>query len=85
MLDDSQEMKWKGVEGTATQPGVSHVAPASSSGTEPTDQPPVQHPHHGLPISLEEFERLKSRAAIEKPAVSSIGHQDSSVNSNRKD
>jgi len=84
MGTDPQKTQWTGTRGTATRPAVSH-RPVDDSSETPREDAPGKSTPHGLPISSEDYERLKSRARFEKRSKSSIGHQDPSVTSDRED
>ena len=80
----SQKTHWRGTRGTATLPALSH-RPVDDSSEAPSKDTPSKSRPHGLPISSEDYEGLKSRARFEKPSTSSVGHQGPSVTSDRED
>jgi hypothetical protein len=84
MGNGPQKTRWTGTQGAATQGAVSH-RPIDDAPEAPSKDGPVKHTPHGLPISSEDYERLKTRARFQKPSASSIGHQDSSVTSDREE
>jgi hypothetical protein len=84
MGNGPQKAQWTATQGAATQAAVPH-RPVDDSSETPSKDAPVKSTPLGLPISSEDYERLKSRARFEKPSTSSIGHQDSSVTSDRED
>jgi hypothetical protein len=84
MGNGPQKTRWIGTQGAATQGAVSH-RPIDDASEAPSKDGPVKHTPHGLPISSEDYERLKTRARFQKSSASSIGHQDSSVTSDREE
>lgn len=82
MANGLQKTQWTGTQGAATQGGVSHH-PVDDASQAPSKKGPFKHTPHGLPISSEDYERLKTRARFQRSSESSIGHQDSSVTSDR--
>jgi hypothetical protein len=61
--------------GSASQAGVSHRPTDSTPGIVEENQP-KKHSPHGLPISAEEYERLKSRARYAGREKTSIAQED---------
>jgi hypothetical protein len=84
MGNGPQKTPWTATQGAATQAAVPH-RPVDDSSETPSKDTPVKSTPLGLPISSEDYERLKSRARFEKSSESAIGHQDSSVTSDRED
>jgi len=65
--------------GTASQAGVSRRPTDSSDDVTKEESKQKSHSPHGLPLSAEEYEQLKSRARFIKTARTPIAQRDPSI------
>jgi hypothetical protein len=76
--DKPAQATFKVSRGTASQAAVSHRPTDSAPAIEDETQP-KKHSPHGLSISAEEYERLKSRARYAGGSSRSIAQQDPAI------